>query len=144
MSRKRTWIVLSVVALVGVMLVPIADGARKPKIKTKVTMNEFEPVTERAARRADVPVRFLGSVSSKKAKCKKRRTVNVFKTFNGETTKVGTGKTNRKGKFGIVVALEDHNFKGDYVAKAKKKRAKKFICKKGKSAVYSPWAPPRS
>ena len=134
---RRTWMFLVLIALLGAAAVPAVDAAGKKKFRTKVTLDDYEPA--RVAPRANVDERFLGTVKSRKRQCIRRRTVNLYRTFEGNTELVGTGKSNRVGKFGIVVPFKVHNFEGEYVAKAKPKRTKTFRCRPGRSAPYAPF-----
>jgi hypothetical protein len=63
--------------------------------------------------------KFKGKIDSTKGKCVNGREAKLFRKHNGNKTKLGSDKTNDKGKFGIEVSGKLKN--GSYYAKVKKK-----------------------
>ena len=142
LSRATVYALIAVLA-VGLVGSGLATGAgKKVKAKTKVTIR---------AQGSDYDDKFLGKAKAKpkkvsgkakkkfKKKCKKKRKVTVFHKVSGGKEKVGSRKSNKKGKWTVKVnGLADP---GKYFAVAKKKKVKvktnagkrKGVCKKGKS-----------
>lgn len=115
------------------------DGAKKVKTKVSIKFVAGAPATGPY----DQPGadKFKGKVRPKtksrkiKRKCRKNRTVKVKRVGSGT---IGTDKTNKKGRYKVVVA----NAPADqYFAKAKKKvvrvKGKRVVCKKGKSKTIT-------
>jgi hypothetical protein len=121
------------IAVAGMVLAPAASGGKKRKVRTTVTIEDYEPAR---AQRADVPIRFLGTADASKRKCERRRKVVLFKTLNGTKQKLGTAKTNRKGEWSLVVPFEVHLFKGQYTAKGTKRKTKRIVCKPDVSDAF--------
>jgi hypothetical protein len=63
--------------------------------------------------------KFEGQIDSTKSKCVSKREVKLFRKHNGTKKKLGSDKTNGKGKFGIKISGKLKN--GSYYAKVKKK-----------------------
>ena len=63
--------------------------------------------------------KFKGRIGSTKGKCVNKRTVKLFRKHNGKKKKLGSDKTNQKGKFGIELPGKLEN--GAYYAKVKRK-----------------------
>jgi hypothetical protein len=108
-----------------------AKGGGTTKVKTKVTLKYEQSGTPpyNEASRFHGKVKGKGKKASHKAKkaCKKKRKVKI--------KNVGKTKTNKKGKYEIV--LNGAAAPGTYKAKVKKKtihkNGEKIVCKKGKS-----------
>jgi len=60
--------------------------------------------------------KFAGKIDSGTAKCKRNRTIALYRKKNGNTKNVGSDKTNDKGKFKIGIGNPKN---GKYVAQAK-------------------------
>lgn len=111
-------------AAVGIAAVVAAAGASEAlaggQIKTTAKLKTVEPDGA------------TGKVKSPEPKCERGRKVKLFyEVPGGNEQKVGTDKTNRKGKFDIEASL----FAGAYYVKiSKKKINKKKTCKRAKSA----------
>ena len=126
LSRTSVFVLIAVL-VAGTIGAGLANGAAK-KVRTKVTIS-FQG--------SDYGDSFSGKVKPKakgklKKKCRKGRRVTVRQVGG---SKVGTDKTNRKGKWFVSVGgLADP---GQYRAKAKKKKIRfkgsEVVCKKGKS-----------
>lgn len=116
-------------AVAGLAALVAAGGASEALagggIKTTVKLKSVEP--DGAA----------GKVDSKKAKCKRGRKVTLFFDLsksgvtdpNAKDPKIGTDKTNRKGKFEIEQPLSA----GTYYAKVAAKKVGKRKCRPAKS-----------
>ena len=83
---------------------------------------------------------FSGKLGSPKKRCVKKRKVTLVRKKSGKSHKVGSDKTNEKGKFKIrlsVSELED----GTYLAKAPKKKyeknGNKTVCLRAKSGTVT-------
>jgi hypothetical protein len=63
--------------------------------------------------------KFEGKIDSTKSKCVNGRQVKLFRKHNGNKTKLGSDKTNGKGKFGIKISGKLKN--GSYYSKVSKK-----------------------
>jgi hypothetical protein len=63
--------------------------------------------------------KFKGQIDSTKGKCVNKRQVKLFRKHNGKKKKLGSDKTNSKGKFSIEISgkLKD----GSYYSKVSKK-----------------------
>ena len=63
--------------------------------------------------------KFKGQIDSTKGKCVNKRQVKLFRKHNGKKKKLGSDKTNSKGKFSIDISgkLKD----GSYYSKVSKK-----------------------
>lgn len=63
--------------------------------------------------------KFKGQIDSTKGKCVNKRQVKLFRRHNGNKKKLGSDKTNSKGKFSIDISrkLKD----GSYYSKVSKK-----------------------
>jgi 5-hydroxyisourate hydrolase-like protein (transthyretin family) len=63
--------------------------------------------------------KFKGQIDSTKGKCVNKRQVKLFRKHNGKKKKLGSDKTNSKGKFSIEISgkLKD----GSYYSKVPKK-----------------------
>ena len=129
---------IAVVALVAVLAVGLIGGgfaaAAVKKFPTKVTIN----FVAADAYHAD---KFKGKVKSRKALCRKKRKVTVFRVKSGPDVKYGTDLTNKKGKYVVTKGDATHAKAGNYYAKAKKKvkhkNGNKIVCKKGKSPTIT-------
>jgi hypothetical protein len=132
LSRTSVYALVAVL-VVGTLGAGIATGAGKKKVKTKVTIS-FQG--------SDYGDSFSGKVKAKKAKaklkrkCRKGRKVTVVHRQAGGNERIGTDRSNRRGKWALDAGglVEP----GQYFAKAKKKKVKakgggKAICKKRKS-----------
>jgi hypothetical protein len=127
LSRSGIYALIGVL-VAGALGTGMATGASQKKIKTKVTIS-FQG--------SDYGDSFSGKVKPKangklKRKCRKGRKVTVRQVGG---SKVGTDKTNKKGKW--VVSVGGLADPGQYRAKAKKKKVRfkgrVVVCKKGKS-----------
>ena len=127
LSRTSVYALIAVL-VAGTIGAGLANGAAKKKVKTKVTIS-FQG--------SDYGDSFSGKVKPKakgkiKKKCRKGRTVTVRQVGGG---KVGTDKTNKKGRW--IVSAGGFVDPGQYRAKAKKKKVKvggsEVVCKRGKS-----------
>jgi hypothetical protein len=123
-------------ATVAILVVGAVGGgiatAHKKKFKTTVTITWHE--NDGLYEEGDT---FDGDVGSKRKKCRKGRTVKLFRVQDNRL--IGTDTTNGSGHYEVTVGGEAAQ--GDYFAKAKKKAIKnpnhKHICKKGKSQTIS-------
>lgn len=118
-------------AAAGLAALVAAGGASEAiagrNVKTTVKLKSVEPDGAK------------GKVRSKKAKCKRGRKVKLFydlsKSGGRATTardpKIGTDKTNRRGKFEIEQPLSA----GAYYVKVAAKKAGKTRCLRAKSKV---------
>ena len=61
--------------------------------------------------------KFSGKITSSKSKCEKSRKIVLYRKKNGDKKKLGSDKTNDKGKFKIGVGNNPKN--GKYFAQAK-------------------------
>jgi hypothetical protein len=134
--RKLSALVLALIAMLTVGGI-VANAAEKEKVKSKVTLKFKQgPLTDPYAEPYYEEAVFKGKVSTKgkaskkaKKKCKKGRTVVIKQVGGG---KFGQDKTNKKGKYSLS-ASDAYNAPGDYVAKVKKKKKGKIVCKAAKS-----------
>jgi hypothetical protein len=106
--------------------------AHKRKIKATVTIQWND--NEGLYSPGDI---FSGDVATKK-KCRKDRTVNVFRDQGDQL--IGTDETNNQGHYLVEVAGEASP--GDYFAKVKKKVLRKnkkhrHVCKKARSPAIA-------
>jgi hypothetical protein len=135
MKLPRIAIVATVAVLAAAAILAVGGGisaAHTAKYKSKVTIN-FQAGTY-----AD---KFFGKVKSKKAACKKKRTVKVFRKKSGPDAVFGKDKTNKKGKY-VVAPGKRAKSGGKYYAKAKKRVLKnnsshKHVCKAGTSPTIT-------
>ena len=109
----------------GVFVAGIGTAGAGNKVKSKVKITKLGPTGSK------------GKVVSKQAKCKSKRKVVLFvlefqeaddvysEPPPPEQRKVGSDKTNRKGKWAIQTSLDT----GVYTAKVKPKAAGKKRCK---------------
>jgi hypothetical protein len=126
-TSVRLGIVTLALMLVGGVVV--ANGATPKKVKTKVSIKAVgDPA----------PTAVKGKVRARKhghtvRKCVKKRKVII--KHAGE--KVGSDKTNKKGKY--RVGIDPYTEPGDYkaVAKKKKKNHGRLVCKKGRSKTIT-------
>ncbi len=136
---RATICALIAVLIVGLAASGLATGAgNRVKVKTKVTMK---------LQGSDYGDTFTGKVNAKPKKvsgkanrkftkkCKKKRSVSVFRKVLGGKERVGGDKTNKKGEWSVNVG--GFAAPGKHFAQAKKKKvkvgSKKGVCKKGKS-----------
>jgi hypothetical protein len=124
---KKSAILAVLVLAVGGIGAGVATGAGKQKVKTKVTIHATggPPATGVAGR---VKAKRHGHTVKK---CIKKRKVVV----KHEGTKVGTDKTNKKGRYSVPI--DAYSEPGDYRAIAKKKVTHNKVCKKGKSRTIT-------
>ena len=114
-----------------------ATAAKPKKVSSKVTV-AFDPGNSSDPYDPYAQSSFEGRVKSKnrKKKCKRGRTVTVKEIGAG---KVGTAKTDRKGKYdvsaGDVLEPGEYEEFSTFYAQVKKKRKGKTICKKAKSRI---------
>ena len=104
----------------GVFVAGIGTAGAGNKVKSKVKITKLGPAVAK------------GKVVSKTAKCERKRKVILFVLVeddvyveSGAKTKVGTDKTNGKGKWKIKTSLDA----GNYRAKVKPKAAGKKRCR---------------
>src|SRR5919197_751562 len=114
---------IAAIGLVAALLVAslgggFASAVTVKKFPTKVTINFVAGTTYSADK-------FKGKVKSRKALCKKKRKVTVFRKKSGPDQKFGTDLTNKKGKYVVTKGDAAHARAGNYYAKAKKKVKKK-------------------
>ena len=64
--------------------------------------------------------KFKGQIDSTKGKCVNKRQVKLFRKHNGNKKKLGSDKTNSKGKFSIEISGKLKN--GSYYSKVSKKK----------------------
>ena len=64
--------------------------------------------------------KFKGQIDSTKGKCVNERQVKLFRKHNGNKKKLGSDKTNSKGKFSIGISGKIKN--GSYYSKVSKKK----------------------
>jgi hypothetical protein len=130
---RTTVYALAAVLIVGGIGAGLATGAPKKKAKTKVTI-KFQDTDYSDSFTGNVKAKAKGKGKKKlKRKCKKKRTVSLVRKGAG---KVGTDRTDKKGRWGIPVGGSADP--GQYIAKVKKKKAgKKGVCKKGKSKTVT-------
>ncbi len=123
--RKKTVVAL----IVGAVAIPVGSaGAAKVDSESFFKRFKLSETSER--------VTYLGRVGSEQRKCTKQRKVKIVRKRRGGKETVGTTKTDRKGKFKIVLvgaSLE----KGRYSAFARKrsfrKGGDKVVCEAAKS-----------
>ena len=123
MKKAATLVV--VVLAVGGIGAGVATGAGVQKVRTKVTAKAVgDPAT---AIKGKVKARKNGHTVKK---CIKKRKIVV--THAG--SKVGTDKTNKKGKYSVPV--DAYSEPGKYTVKAKKKNPRgPILCKAGKKSI---------
>ena len=116
MTMKGTRIATVLAAIAALALVVPASAA--PAVKTKVTITQ---ITATGAK---------GTVTSRNAKCEKRRKVALH--FSGEYTlvRIGTDKTNRKGKWSVNAPVAE---RGLYIATTKAVKRGDVKCARGRS-----------
>jgi hypothetical protein len=127
LSRLAIYVGVAIL-VVGAVGAGVAT-AHKKKFKTTVTIQWNSNEGQYSS--GDT---FTGNVGSKKKKCRKDRTVKVFKVQGDRL--IGTDQTSNRGRY--VVRVGGDATPGDYFAKAKKKVIKKnakhkHVCKKGRS-----------
>jgi glutamate synthase domain-containing protein 2 len=136
--KKLTVLVVALVATLAFGAIAATAAQDKVTVKSKVTLKykagEYgEPPYygyPEAVFKGKVGVKGGKNISSKaKKKCKKKRTVVVKQVGGG---KFGTTKTDKTGRYSLD-ASDAYTEPGDYVAKAKKKKKGKVLCKKAKS-----------
>src|SRR5436190_19938429 len=125
--KKLLALALVAVLLATSLVTGPALGAGTKKFRTHVTIN-FSQTTYSS--------KFFGKVKSKKAACRKKRKVLVFRK-NTPNVKIAKTKSNKKGKW--HTNLSGTPPPGKYFAKAKKKKLHHgtVICKKGKSPTIT-------
>ena len=121
--------VLALVAMISALAMGAlsADAAKVKKYNTQVTIN-FVGGT--------YGDKFNGKVKSPNKKCRKGRTVVVKRNESGSDPKIGTDKSNKKGKWEVDVGGLAPAGKYYAIAKKKnlgKKNGVKQICKKARS-----------
>jgi hypothetical protein len=136
--KKLTVLVVVLVATMVLGGIAASAADDKVKVKSKVTLKYKagqygDPPYygfPNAIFKGKVGVKGGKNISSKaKKKCKKKRTVVVKQVGGG---KFGSTKTNKTGRYSLD-ASDAYTQPGDYVAKVKKKKKGKFVCKKAKS-----------
>ncbi|HEX2128313.1 MAG TPA: hypothetical protein VHF58_03745 [Solirubrobacterales bacterium] len=110
MRKKGTRIALTLAAIASLALVVPASAG--PGVKSTLKIKQINATGA------------SGTLKSKEAKCQKRRKVAL--KFSGEYTpvKVGTDKTNKKGRWSIDVRLDDEGFYFATTAPAKRGKVK--------------------
>ena len=126
--KKLLALTLAGALLATALVTGPALGAGVKKFDTTVTIN-FSQSTYSA--------KFFGKVKSDKNACKKDRKVLVFHKTNSGKVKVGSDKSNDRGRWRLNVGGTPPP--GDYFAKAKKKllNGGDVVCKSDKSPTIS-------
>ena len=131
---KFRGLALGLVAVLGFGAVA-ATGAPPKKVKSRVTIH-FAPGTSSDPSDPYANSRFFGKVSSKKKKCKRRRTVKVIEIGQGP---IGSDKTNRRGRYSVrgggALGPDEYDEFDSFYAKVKKKRKGNVLCKGARSAI---------
>ena len=109
------------IAMLCVASTALVAQAAKTKYKTNVTISHTGDAYGST---------FKGKVKSQKKACKKNRKVTVKRVRSGSDQKIGSTKSNKKGKWRVDTAPAQN---GKYYAVAKKKSKNNYVCKKGKS-----------
>jgi hypothetical protein len=136
--KKLTVLVAALVATLAFGAIAATAAQNKVTVKSKITL-KYKPGEygdppdfgyPEAVFKGKVGVKGGKNISSKaKKKCKKKRTVVVKQVGGG---RFGTTKTDKTGRYSLD-ASGAYTQPGDYVAKAKKKKKGKVLCKKAKS-----------
>ena len=108
-------------AVAGLMALCGSAGAAKPKAKSEISYaNEFGPEE------------FIhkGRVRSESEKCVRNRIVTLYNEQN-PSQPIGTDKTNRKGRYRIVLGQD--SLAGDYFTRAARKPKPRIVCKRARS-----------
>jgi len=101
MLRRRASLAIVALAAIAALLPAASASAATP---TKVIVSLKFPA-------------FHGTIQSPKAACRKNRTVRLYREKSGPDKLLGTGKSNKKGKWSIPIKLTS----GGYYAKTPKK-----------------------
>jgi hypothetical protein len=139
--KKLTVLVVALVATLALGAIAATAAQNKVTVKSKITLKykagEYgEPPYygyPEAVFKGKVGVKGKKVSTKAKKKCKKKRTVVVKQVGGG---KFGTTKTDKTGRYSLD-ASDAYTQPGDYVAKAKKKKKGKVLCKKAKSKPVS-------
>ena len=108
-------------AVAGLIALGGAAGAAKPKAKSEISYaNEF------------APGEFIhkGRVRSESKKCVRNRTVILYNEQN-PSQPIGTDKTNRKGRYRIVLGSD--SLAGPYFTRVSRKPKPRIVCKRARS-----------
>jgi hypothetical protein len=135
---KRAGILgLAIVLTLGLGVAVTQAKPKKVKIKSEIEIDGFDSSS-------DPPnVTFFGDVDAKKAKCERKRKVNLEQVSEG--IDAGSDKTDSEGDWEVTFDGNDVP-PGDFQATVKKRRIKQkqdgevkkiFICKKAVSPVFS-------
>jgi hypothetical protein len=121
---KRFTLAAAAVAVLAAVAVPSASAA--VKFPTSVAITSIE-------KPAGSPLKFTGSVSSPKPKCRRNRKVVVFQDVAGPSIRIGSASTDNGGLWSLSSDLNPAN--GDvYFAKAPRKQiGNGKVCKAGRS-----------
>ncbi len=136
----RTSTRVALILLAGLLMLAVMSATALGKKKTKkVSTHVTLEVHYYAPSPASIPQRwFLGTVSAKKGKCVKGRSVTLVGDFTGPTR--FQAKSGSDGSFFSFVDSDDFGSSefGDdtqFYATAKKKKKGKTVCKAGKSST---------
>ena len=102
-----------VAAVLAVSALALAPGLSSAATKYPTRFTRFK------LKGTSSGARFKGRIHSTKGKCINKRNAKLFRKHNGKKKKLGSDKTNQKGKFGIELPGKLKN--GSYYAKVKRK-----------------------
>jgi 5-hydroxyisourate hydrolase-like protein (transthyretin family) len=111
--KSRSTRLIAAVAAVALLAI-VASTAWAATTKYPTVFTQFKLKTSSSGGK------FKGQIDSTKGKCVNSRQVKLFRKHNGNKTKLGSDKTNSKGKFSIGVSGKLKN--GSYYSKVSKKK----------------------
>jgi 5-hydroxyisourate hydrolase-like protein (transthyretin family) len=111
LRRPNTKLIAAIAAFA--MLAIVATTAWAAVTKYPTVFTEFKLKTSSSGGK------FKGQIDSTKGKCVNKRQVKLFRKHNGNKKKLGSDKTNSKGKFSIDISGKLKN--GTYYSKVSQK-----------------------